>query len=182
MAEATITVNRAPVLALWAAVVAERLGQPWPAALSMGKVLAGLNAQSKGRRLGVFGPPHAAEEEAGRQHGRGEDHWVELCGRAIPCRHTPEGVRGVVGEDPVDPAAVEKYLQGKLGEAYPVVLAAFRELAAAYEPAELAEAAYGLYERFRPQIDPGVRGWGQKGTLDLALVRGLTSREGQAGR
>jgi hypothetical protein len=47
-----IQINRAPVLTLWAAVAAERLGFHPDEALSLGKALARLNAQSKGRRLG----------------------------------------------------------------------------------------------------------------------------------
>lgn len=39
-----------------AAVVAQRLGFRWDESLSLGKTLAGLNAQSKGRRLGIFKP------------------------------------------------------------------------------------------------------------------------------
>jgi hypothetical protein len=45
-----VQINRAPVLALWAAVVTERLGLDRDEALAMGKVVTGLNAQSKGRR------------------------------------------------------------------------------------------------------------------------------------
>ena len=52
----TISVNRAAVLTLWASVVAERLGFDRPESLSLGRAVAGLNAQSKGRRLGVFKP------------------------------------------------------------------------------------------------------------------------------
>jgi hypothetical protein len=44
---------------LWAAVIAERLGHPHDAALPLGKAVAGLNAQSKGRRLGIFGVTQA---------------------------------------------------------------------------------------------------------------------------
>jgi hypothetical protein len=51
----TISINRAPVLTLWAAVVAKRLGFDEDEALSLGKALAGLNAQAKGRRLGIPG-------------------------------------------------------------------------------------------------------------------------------
>jgi 8-oxo-dGTP diphosphatase len=39
---ATISINRAPVLTLWAAVVAQRLGFRWDVSLSLGKALAGL--------------------------------------------------------------------------------------------------------------------------------------------
>ncbi|MEN6346189.1 MAG: hypothetical protein ABFE16_12895, partial [Armatimonadia bacterium] len=55
----------------------------------------------------------------------------------------------------------------------PRVRQAMEELAAAYAPEDLAEVAYGLYERFRPAIEPGRGGWGQKGALDLDLIRGL---------
>ena len=56
-----VLVNRAPVLTLWAAVVAERMGFDRGAALSLGKALAGLNAQSKGRSLGIFKPDERPE-------------------------------------------------------------------------------------------------------------------------
>jgi hypothetical protein len=51
-----ISINRAPVLTLWAAIVAERLGFSADESLTLGKALAGLNAQAKGRRLGIFKP------------------------------------------------------------------------------------------------------------------------------
>jgi hypothetical protein len=44
----TILVNRAPVLTLWASVVAERMGYDQDAALSLGKAVAGIDAQAKG--------------------------------------------------------------------------------------------------------------------------------------
>jgi hypothetical protein len=50
----SILINRAPVLTLWAATVAERLGFARDEALSLGKAVAGLTAQSKGRRLGIY--------------------------------------------------------------------------------------------------------------------------------
>ena len=51
-----VKINRAPVLTLWAAVVAQRLGYTEAESLTIGKALAGLNAQSKGRRLGIYAP------------------------------------------------------------------------------------------------------------------------------
>jgi hypothetical protein len=44
-------VNRAPVLTLWAAVVAEVLGFKHDEALTLGRAVAGLNAYSKGVSL-----------------------------------------------------------------------------------------------------------------------------------
>ncbi len=54
-----IRVNRAPVLTLWAAIVAEQLGHPWETALTLGRAVAGSSAQAKARRLGI------AEEKSG---------------------------------------------------------------------------------------------------------------------
>ena len=56
MSERKIEINRAPVLTLWAAVVAERFGFDRDEALSLAKAVAGLNAQSKGRRLEYSNP------------------------------------------------------------------------------------------------------------------------------
>ncbi len=43
MTPSKIQINRAPVLTLWAAVVAQRLGFNRDEALSLGRALAGLN-------------------------------------------------------------------------------------------------------------------------------------------
>jgi hypothetical protein len=51
-----IRVNRAPVLTLWATVVAERLGFERDAALTLGRAVAGSSAQMKGRALGIYEP------------------------------------------------------------------------------------------------------------------------------
>jgi hypothetical protein len=175
-----ISINRAPVLTLWAAVVAERMGYDEGEALSLGKAVAGLNAQAKGRSLGIYGPPKALREgEEPKKRGLGEEFWVEVCGRPVPAKKTEDGIRAVVGDKPVEPAPVEKYLAGKFGEALDEVRAAMAELAAAYDRDDLAEAAYGLYETFRPTIATGKRGWGQKGDLDLGLIRSLAKKKGK---
>jgi hypothetical protein len=54
-----ISINRAPVLTLWAAVVAERLGFDPDEALTLGKSVAGLTAYRKGQSLGLFEPAPA---------------------------------------------------------------------------------------------------------------------------
>jgi hypothetical protein len=64
MASRSIAINRAPVLALWAAVVAQRLGFDEDEALTQGKALAALNAVSKGEHLGIFKPHEAKPKEA----------------------------------------------------------------------------------------------------------------------
>src|SRR5260370_31210906 len=99
----TISINRAPVLTLWAAVVADRLGFDEDEALTLGKALAGLNAQAKGRRLGIF-KPHEEKPHKARETERDKEFWIELCGRAIPARHTQNGIRAVHGGPATDPS------------------------------------------------------------------------------
>lgn len=176
MAGNTVTINRAPVLTLWAAVVAERLGYDWDEALTLGKCVAGLNAQAKGRRLGIYTERPAPEGGGKPKKGLGEEFWVEVCGRPVPARQTENGVRAVVGGDPIDPASVARYLRSKFKEALDDVLSALRALARAYDADTLEGAAYELYEKFRPEIPPGRAGWGRAGELDLDLVRRLADR------
>jgi hypothetical protein len=171
-----IAVNRAPVLTLWAAVVAERLGYDHPTALSLGKALAGLNAQTKGRRLGIYKPSERAEGAAERKAPPSGLIGIELMGRIIPAKDFGEGLRACEKDRPVSPESVEHYLEQKFGDALPDVVKAMRALAAAFSPRELAGRAFSLYERFRPVIPDGVRGWGAKGDLDLARIRSLAKK------
>jgi hypothetical protein len=179
MAKNTVEINRAPVLTLWGGVVAERLGYDGDTALTFGKAVAGLNAQSKGRMLGIFGPPKGQEPgKKPRKAGLGEEFWVEICGRGVPAKNTEDGVRAVVKDEPIDPAKVEKYLEKAFGDSLDAVRNAMEDLAGSFEPRELEENSYALYEKFRPKIASGKRGWGQKGTLDLDLIRSLGTRDG----
>ena len=170
-----IMINRAPVLTLWGAVVAERLGYDPDAALTLGKCVAGLNAQTKGRMLGIYGQRKAPEGPGGapKKVGLGEEFWIEICGRALPARNTADGVRAVVKDEPIDPAGVRKYLESKFGEDLPAVREAMARLAAAFDPEDLAAESWDLYQRFRPEIPKGKRGWGAKGALDLEFIRSL---------
>jgi len=51
------------------------------------------------------------------------------------------------------------------------VLNAMLELAKSLPPSQLAEKAYGLYEKFWPEIPPGKKGWRASGKMDLNLFR-----------
>ena len=169
-----ITINRAPVLTLWAAVVAERVGYDRDAALTLGTCVAGLNAQTKGRMLGIYGRPKAPERGGPpKKTGLGEEFWVEVCGRPVPAKTTDGGVRAVIKDKPIDPAGVERYLTGKFGDDLPAVRGAMEHLAAAFDADDLETESMGLYERFRPDIPKGRRGWGAKGELDLDFIRAL---------
>lgn len=173
----TILVNRAPVLTLWAAVVAERLGHDRAAALTLGKAVAGLNAQSKGRRLGLFEAPEPGAPTRKAVPPK-RPAAIPLLGRAVPVIRTPKGLRAVVKGRAEDPASVERYLEGKFGDALAEVRAAMRALARSRPPRRLEDEAFALYEEFRPAIPEGVRGWGAKGALDVALLQRLARRKG----
>jgi hypothetical protein len=175
MPDRTISINRAPVFTLWAAVVAERLGFDENEALSLGKAVAGLTAQSKGRRLGIYKPHEAGAKEA-REKDRGEEFWIELCGRSVPAKNTEDGVRAVHGSQIVDPGGTRRYLEGKFGEDLDAARSAMEKLARSYPPKDLAHDAYALYERFRPAIPSGVKGWGATGELDLGLIERLANK------
>jgi hypothetical protein len=82
-------------------------------------------------------------------------------------------VRALNKDKPVEPDSVERYLEKKFGEALEDVRAAMQELAGSYEPDELAKQAYALYEKFRPEIPEGKKGWGAAGDLDLDRIRSL---------
>lgn len=182
MASKKIKINRAPVLTLWAAVVAERLGYKEEMALTLGKAVAGLNAQSKGRRLGIYeekGDEEKKEEKlalsrvVGKKEKAAEPVFIELLGRGIPAVKTPNGLRAAEKGKPISAESVEAYLKQKFKDDLDDTRAAMEELAKAYTPKQLEKKAYALYEKFRPEIPEGTKGWGAKGELDLDTIRSL---------
>lgn len=173
----SVTINRAPVLTLWAAIVAERLGFERDEALTLGKAVAGLTAQSKGQHLGIFTPsPDDVRRKRAEKAKAAGVFPVALLGRAVPVLHTPGGLRAV-GKDqqPVTPDSVEKYLKSKFGDALPAVRSAMERLADSRKPAALADEAFRLYEAFRPGVPSGEAGWGAKGALSLSKIASLVA-------
>ena len=67
-----IRVNRAPVLTLWATVVAERLGHDPDLAITLGRAVAGSSARVKARAIGI---------EEDRHEGNRQEHTREATGR-----------------------------------------------------------------------------------------------------
>ena len=172
MAKKKIKINRAPVLTLWAAVVAKRLGYQEETALTLGKAVAGLNAQSKGRKLGIY--EEKTEEEKKEEKKKEKPvEFIEVLGRGVPAVKTPGGLRAAIKGEPIHAGSVESYLQKKFGDDLDEARAAMEKLAKAYTPKQLENKAYDLYEKFRPKIPEGTKGWGAKGELDLDYIRSL---------
>jgi len=173
-------INRAPVLTLWAVVVAERLGYKEASALTLGKALAGLNAQSKGRALGLY---EAKEKKRTEKEGTGvgvEVEFVELMGRRIAATQGEKGLVALDKGKPMDPESVRRYLEKKFGEELKPVTEAMREVAGSYDRRELEREAFGLYEEFRPEIPKGQQGWGAKGELDIKKILRLAKGRANA--
>jgi hypothetical protein len=171
-----IQINRAPVLTLWAAVVAERLGYAHDAALTFGRTIAGLNAASKAKGLGIAEErtEPARRKKPARPEGKKVE--IQLMGRSFDAVETDEGWRAIDGGRAIAPESVERYLEGKFGDDLAAVEDAMVALARSRPPKRLAAEAYALYEQFRPAVPRSVRGWGAKGELDLGLIRSLASR------
>jgi hypothetical protein len=168
----SITINRAPVLTLWAVIVAERLGFDPDEALTLGKAVAGLNAQAKGQRLGIFHPTEEKPEKV-RERGAGETFLIELVGRPVPASNSGDGIRATIKGKPITPESVTRYLETKFGDNLAAVRSAMEVLAQAFEPQQLEAKAYSLYREFRPEIPEGKPGWGAQGKLDLDHIRSL---------
>jgi len=174
MANNKFKINRAPVLTLWAAVVAERMGYEKDTALTLGKAVAGLNAQSKGRRLGIYEEKSEEEKEKEKKKKKpGETEFIEILGRGVPAVKTPKGLRAAIQGEAIHAGSVEAYLKQKFKDELEDTRAAMEKLAKAYTPKQLEKEAYGLYEKFRPKIPEGKKGWGAQGELDLDYIRSL---------
>ena len=164
-------INRAPVLTLWAFVVAMRQGHDEELALTLGQALAGLNAQSKGRRLGIY---EASEKDEGDEPKKARAaSAIRLLGRDVPVAKSGGRVRAAPGGEAVKPEAVRAYLEKKFGENLAGARAAMEALAKSVSPSNLETQGFALYEKFRPKIPEGKKGWGAKGELDLDLIRRL---------
>jgi hypothetical protein len=166
-----VKVNRAPVLTLWAAVVAQQLGFDRDEALTMGRAVAGLNAYAKGKSLGIFKPAPAEVQRERRRLREGAEMHVDLLHRAVAVVRTADGLRALSKDKPIAHESVQRYLEAKFGEALAAVEAAMQALAGSLPREELADRAYALYEAFRPEVPAGTRGWGAAGVLDLARIQ-----------
>jgi len=182
MAEKSVKINRAPVMTLWAAVVAERMGYDREAALTLGKAVAGLNAKSKKKRIGII-EEHSHEdgdakkEKADKEKQDEDEKTVAILGRPVPALQTKDGVRATAKGKPITPTSVQRYLEKRFGEDLTDVRAAMETLAQHYPPSKLAGQAYALYEQFRPTVPEGEKGWGAAGKLDLSLIRSLAKEK-----
>jgi hypothetical protein len=91
----------------------------------------------------------------------------------VPAINTADGILAVIKNQPIEAKSVERYLESRFGDSLGTTRSAMRELAKAFRPEQLRTNAFNLYEKFRPIIPEGVRGWGAKGELDIDRIRFL---------
>jgi hypothetical protein len=169
----TITINRAPVLTLWASVVARRLGFERDEALTMGRAIASLDAHAKDAPLVVETPSRKAIKEQRRGLKTGKRVQFDLLRRTVPVVRTREGLRALARNRPIAPDSVEQYLEIKFGDALKLVRNSMKRLARSMSAPEIAAQADELYEKFRPRVPAGEPGWVAEGKLDLGRIERL---------
>lgn len=168
-----IRVNRAPVLTLWAAIVAERLGYPPETALTLGRFAAGSSACAKARRLGmVEETEEMAERREKRRQAQAALKSVRLLGREIPVVPAADGsFRAAKDGKPASARSMAGYVAHAFGDRLAEVRVAMEELAASMPREELNRIGFRLYEAFRPSVPEGVKSWGAKAELRLDRIR-----------
>ena len=176
-----ILINRAPVLTLWAACVTNFLhpSLSWPASLSAGAAIATLCAISKGRSIGkVDAKDESSEQEEKKQHDKAKQTSETVEVMSFPLSLNKEQNAVLVSGKPKPQS--EKTLVSKFGgeEAYGAVKAAMEEALSTWEGDgdELDGKAFHMYEKFRPTVPSGGKGWGRKGELKVEKIREVVGR------
>ncbi|ADE15887.1 hypothetical protein Nhal_2822 [Nitrosococcus halophilus Nc 4] len=74
-------------------------------------------------------------------------------------------------DKPINLESVQRYLEKKFDDALDDAYKAMRDFARSMDTTRLAEVAYKLYEKFRPDIPEGKKGWGAEGTLSIDEIK-----------
>lgn len=168
-----IQVNRAPVLALWATIVAEALGHPPDTALTLGRYVTSSSARIKARSIGIIDEAQEASDRLAQAEAlKPKMETVRLLGRDIPVLQAGDGTaRANEKGKPTSAASARTYIARAFGDRLESVRAEMAALAASLPPEELSRVGFRLYEKFRPEVPKGAKGWGAKGVLYLERIR-----------
>lgn len=168
----TVQINRAPVLTLWVACIAETEGHSFEEGLSYGKWISGVYAQKKGQSLGIYEAKEKTEQEIESRKLRDKKlgvAMVDVFGTHIPTLVKNGRHLAVTDGKCIEPASVLRYLKKSFGEQGFIETKGAMEDAISNVPSqeELGKRAYHLYEQFRPAW----KGWGMKGELSLEIIK-----------
>jgi hypothetical protein len=173
-----VMINRAPVLQLWSACVAQLVYPKlsWETCLSIGSAISTICAVSKGRSIGAI-PEHDDSEKGKKRSQKMEElDVIKVMQFKIPLKR---GLALVGAQQKNGKPGTEEPLKRKFGEReYSKVKDVFDYCLRPWRghEEELNEKAFKMYERFRPQVSSGQRGWGRKGTLSLDTVKSTVER------
>jgi len=169
--DSVIRVNRAPVLTLWAAIVAERLGHDADAAITLGRAVAGSSARVKARAIGLEEKRKDGDlRDATKALRSVPQPTVHLLGRDLPVVEQKGSQYALDHDKPASPRPAYAYVEKAFGGHLPAVRRAMEALADSLPPEELNRIGFRLYEHFRPEVPAGAAGWGKKGILDLKQI------------
>jgi len=149
------------VLTLRAFVVAERLGHPHDTALTFGRAVAGSAARVKARSIGREERKTDREADTPRLREEHVTAPVFVLGRRSGCCRLPMATCAprITTSRPIPAGVVQRYVEKAFGDHLVKVREAMEQLAGRHEPAELNRIGFRLYEKFRPEIPPGNKGW-----------------------
>lgn len=177
-----IEVDRAAALALWAAIVAKRLGYSPSTALTLGLFLADSIVATKAKRIRVDENAEDGAESRRQKRGpRPHQLTVHLLSSDISIRLAADGtLRAKDQGKPASARSVAGYLARAFGHHLALVSDAMEALVASMPPEELNRIGLQLYERFWPEVPHGRQGWRVKGKLRLERIREAADAWGQA--
>lgn len=105
-----------------------------------------------------------------RPRGPPRGRQYHLLGRYVPVVEQKGSFYALDGAKPASPRPVHAYVERAFGAHLPAVRHAMEQLADSLLPDELNRTGFRLYERFRPEVPAGAKGWGAKGVLDLKQI------------
>jgi hypothetical protein len=171
--EKPVIINRAPVLELWGACVARFLHPElsWGLCLSIGSSISTITAISKGRSIGTIAPPDPTKKEEERGAGNQDKKGDEISVMGFPM--TIKGDSVLVKGKPKTAREVNLVRKYGSDETYGKVKDTMTEALEDWKgkEADLDAEAFHMYEKFRPAVAKGQKGWGRKGELHLSKVR-----------
>lgn len=173
--EKPIMINRAPVLELWAACVAQFLHPDlsWTACLSIGGSISALTAITKGRSLGKIDPPDEDGEEGDGKKKTGSKD-LKVMGFPTPLEGDAVLVKGKARPGR-EGSLIRRYGgEETLGEVKKAMMQALESWKGHED--ELDKGAFHMYETFRPSVPKGQQGWGRKAELHLPNIESTVAR------
>ncbi|KAH7066212.1 hypothetical protein BKA63DRAFT_585172 [Paraphoma chrysanthemicola] len=185
--ETKIVINRGPVLHLWSACVTHLLypDLDWETCLSAGSAISSICAIAKGRRIGSVPEKDDGDDKDGKKkkkkkkkksNGKESEGVERVKVMQFDLRLKDGLVDFGTDAKAKGKAGGEEGLKRKFGEEeYGVVKSVFGEVLGGWKgrEEEVQQRGFGWYERFRPDVSQGQKGWGRKGELDLGKVRSV---------